>query len=592
MRSHVPLVIILHIIASLLLTGPVSAHQNQQQQEQRHQKLVLVLSYEFVDPIFSGNGVHARTIVRSLDRLGFDTVTVSARPSDFITEYESLQSLKDLTASTQLHKVVTIPVNGSDWYSLGHNSAWHQFARTAWIPGSQQQQGEETYRRLHELFYGSEINGNGDASSPLVARFDAIITIDWHGALLLGFLGHEFPDLLQVNRPSICYMSFRVFSESKEMHASPLMGKFYRDVESFACSISDTVIALSRKDALSLERLLIQRRNDDGLNSIHDPDQTLDFQSDPFKGDYQIFTTMFGELIDHYLPGLTSPFQQFGVLMPPLRDDLEEQPKSGNSKSIFDNICPTDQPRCLLTCCVRLSPEKRAEHFVKVVNAMKNDTQTLGFRPLLCAHGMSHSKYAQETIGSLKSIWGRNAIILEQFLTSSELQQLFAKTFLNFHPPLSDAFGMTVAESAYFGAPSVVHYLPEFASNSSCINLDGSQDVRPAAGAIFPLVGQGRNNIESTDLNVIESLINTAPTVGVTELLRPECNESFAVSWSESPSSIAHQIGELFRSRQGLEKVQQTSSRSQTKVHGWTPADFDQALYHILVALNPHGHLV
>jgi glycosyltransferase involved in cell wall biosynthesis len=47
--------------------------------------------------------------------------------------------------------------------------------------------------------------------------------------------------------------------------------------------------------------------------------------------------------------------------------------------------------------------------------------------------------------------------VIEHFLSPEELGELFSETVLNIHPPTHDAFGMTIVESAAFGAPSVVH---------------------------------------------------------------------------------------------------------------------------------------
>lgn len=48
------------------------------------------------------------------------------------------------------------------------------------------------------------------------------------------------------------------------------------------------------------------------------------------------------------------------------------------------------------------------------------------------------------------------AVIEERFLGPADLARIFSSTALNFHPPLYDAYGMTVVEAASQGAHLIV----------------------------------------------------------------------------------------------------------------------------------------
>eukprot|EP01138_Halocafeteria_seosinensis_P010569 gb/GECG01010792.1/.p1 GENE.gb/GECG01010792.1/~~gb/GECG01010792.1/.p1 ORF type:complete len:586 (+),score=61.54 gb/GECG01010792.1/:1-1758(+) len=536
---------------------------------------VLVLSYEFVDPVFSGNGVLSRTIVRSLKRLGISTVTISARPKD-VPEAESLRSLSDLLQEEKAHpwaqhQVITIPVDPWNWYKLDHTSGWEQYAATAW---KQDSRVFQFLRRtlLKKQRQQAEVAPNGESiPSHRVSPFDAVIAVDWHGALLLAALEKEFP-FAMASIPSKVYMNFRVFSQSVELHSNTSVRDFFRLVESSASSMANKVIALSKRDAYYLETMSHRMGHSGDTNTAKDLLSTkLKHIQQSFQGLQENSDKV------HSYQSRTN----YGVLMPPLRTDLDAT-KQGDPQDdpleIVKKVCPDHQSRCLVTCCVRLSPEKRSQECVETVNAMRGFMTQSSLRPLLCAPGREEdrSDYAKQTIQTLQSVWGDDAIIIRHFVPPSRLKEIFNRTILNLHPPTSDAFGMTVAESAYFGAPSVVHS-PVVETRKMLKCAQAENKIEKFAGAIFPL------NASLLD-GPTDHLPQEAPTVGVAELLKPECNESFGVDWSASPESVADQI--LSRLEQNkshtVETLETRGSKAKEKVDQWTLPHFDESLSHIL----------
>lgn len=63
------------------------------------------------------------------------------------------------------------------------------------------------------------------------------------------------------------------------------------------------------------------------------------------------------------------------------------------------------------------------------------------------------------------------AVIHEDFMDPLGLEALYLETRLNVHPPLYDAYGMTVVEAAAFGVPSGIppfgEHLGTFGNNNT-----------------------------------------------------------------------------------------------------------------------------
>mmetsp|Transcript_3655 Transcript_3655/g.4492 ORF Transcript_3655/g.4492 Transcript_3655/m.4492 type:complete len:146 (-) Transcript_3655:115-552(-) len=62
--------------------------------------------------------------------------------------------------------------------------------------------------------------------------------------------------------------------------------------------------------------------------------------------------------------------------------------------------------------------------------------------------------YAKQVYSTLPS----QTVIVNKFLSSEELISILDQTVLMIHPPLYDAFGMTISEAAASGVPSLIHH--------------------------------------------------------------------------------------------------------------------------------------
>eukprot|EP00996_Jenningsia_fusiforme_P000496 NODE_1436_length_1531_cov_33.452092_g1297_i0.p2 GENE.NODE_1436_length_1531_cov_33.452092_g1297_i0~~NODE_1436_length_1531_cov_33.452092_g1297_i0.p2 ORF type:complete len:190 (-),score=22.73 NODE_1436_length_1531_cov_33.452092_g1297_i0:456-1025(-) len=137
------------------------------------------------------------------------------------------------------------------------------------------------------------------------------------------------------------------------------------------------------------------------------------------------------------------------VLLPALRDDFVKA-AVGYSATTSSRT----GERNLLMCCVRLSPDKNPEAFVCTVetlgSALLRDNQLVP-----CMVGASRDPQVTAELRRRLQNVCPDALI-NDFVTVEELADLFSKTVLNFHPALTEAYGMTIVEAAALGAPSII----------------------------------------------------------------------------------------------------------------------------------------
>eukprot|EP00056_Hartaetosiga_gracilis_P016002 m.3569 g.3569 ORF g.3569 m.3569 type:complete len:331 (+) comp3622_c0_seq1:685-1677(+) len=136
------------------------------------------------------------------------------------------------------------------------------------------------------------------------------------------------------------------------------------------------------------------------------------------------------------------------VLFPPLRPDF------GVSSACRTSCCDPFR----LLCCVRLSPEKHAMNFVKIVRVLRDRGVLSRFNitPTLCG-ATSDDAYAQVVKDSLRQVCGEDGCeIIDGFVSPQRLVQLFCESIVNIHPSRHDAYGMTIVEAAACGTISLV----------------------------------------------------------------------------------------------------------------------------------------
>lgn len=123
------------------------------------------------------------------------------------------------------------------------------------------------------------------------------------------------------------------------------------------------------------------------------------------------------------LMGEAAPPPPLRVLLPPLRSDVAALPRSA-----------TPRRRHLLTCCVRLSPEKEAHRFGDLVAALaaSGELSRLNITPCLVGDGPDPA-YVAAVRAAVRAA-APHARVVERFLAPGELAAVFDETALNCHP--------------------------------------------------------------------------------------------------------------------------------------------------------------
>jgi glycosyltransferase involved in cell wall biosynthesis len=338
---------------------------------------LLFVTLEFVEPIFSGNGVYSRSLVRILSELpNMEILVVCGRDGSV----EGAGS-NDWGSKRENVDVVSVPLGV--WRKLDRSSAWEQFAAI-----------------------DANVTGRVRAFRPQGA-----IGVDWTSVGPHLTLQQILPEEMEI--PWL-YFNFRVYSASTG--ASKADQQFYKDHEreavELASSTGGITVALCQLDKEQLEGLLSQETEARSTSSC-----------------------------------AASNVQ---ILMPPLRYDVQRLAMAEElaTESIFDS-------RQFITCCARLTEEKNVMHYVAAVSAISAELQEAGIIPYLIGSPTDPS-YAEETKNALKRAFPGELSVVSDFQPPEKLSAVFRQTRLNVHPALYEAYGMTVAEAAAFGAPTLL----------------------------------------------------------------------------------------------------------------------------------------
>ena len=231
-----------------------------------------------------------------------------------------------------------------------------------------------------------------------IAQSDIVCAIDWTGA-------HAYRSVKNSDKP-LMYMNFRVYSSGVVDHERIL---WFNEMERQALEEASFIVALSEMDRTSLEQIA-------------------------------------GKVLHHV-----------EIVLPPLRGDMHDVARQSSqeiSKFMPVQVASSLGDKRLLTCVVRLSHEKHVLRFVRFVEQAKATLAELGLIPLLA--GASADETYATNVRQTLLLAAPDAILIDTFLSSSELAAIFSKTVINFHPCAYDAYGMTIVEAAACGTPSVM----------------------------------------------------------------------------------------------------------------------------------------
>mmetsp|Transcript_44953 Transcript_44953/g.101158 ORF Transcript_44953/g.101158 Transcript_44953/m.101158 type:complete len:416 (-) Transcript_44953:22-1269(-) len=184
---------------------------------------VLFLTLEFAEPLFSGNGIWGRSLVRGLLQVEETlrvTVVCGGKRADYIPWEEALESSWGQRLEV---KVVDLPL----WRRLDRSCSWSEYAEQVAAQFS-----HATKQRLD---------------------FDLVLGLDWHSIYALEALEQESWSRQQ-RLPPYIFLNVRVFSSNAGVSTEDK--KFYQDAESRAVKRASKVIAQTQRDADLLAELL------------------------------------------------------------------------------------------------------------------------------------------------------------------------------------------------------------------------------------------------------------------------------------------------------------------------------------------------
>ena len=440
---------------------------------------IFLISYEFCFSTYSGNGILARSLVKSLLQQGCQVTVWCARPppcdglgsngKDHPIEVPEVSH----DEKNRLSVLYTTISRRSLWHRLDDGSAWAEFV----------------WESLSASFATTALEA--------MTKSSAIIVIDWTGhhawttTPFCGSNGNSNPP----GKKTLVYMNFRVFSSGVKDEAKR---KWYDEKECAAVQQADLVVALSEKDKASL--LEMQPKDQEKSLTIH-------------------------------------------VLVPPLRNDMEtlaaKHARGDTTTQFFLDHLPPDAlkalnrakdagnaGKCFVTCVVRISPEKNTLRFVRFVKKMKSFFSERNWIPLL-AGSESDGAYSKQVKRELTTVCGDDCVILDSFLPPESLAAVFGFAVLNFHPCSYDAYGMTTIEAAGMACPSII-------AAGNCIG--SSKHI--GNGASIEVDFEDVHHIDQISGEAISKLRDTLEDSNLLDITGLEARNR-ALAWGEEAYGIA-----------------------------------------------------
>uniref|UniRef100_A0A7S4EEE7 Glycosyl transferase family 1 domain-containing protein n=1 Tax=Pseudo-nitzschia australis TaxID=44445 RepID=A0A7S4EEE7_9STRA len=417
-------------------------------------KNFVLLTYEFTYSPFSGNGILARSLVKSFLGLGCTVTVWCCRPSQENGRNSDADSngSKDNNenANANANANANISSNSSDnhlappeiskpsmerlellstvvpsnaWRRVDDQSCWRDFTVSNLLKSdaSREQTG-----RLYEA----------------IAEADVVCAIDWTGAVAYRSIiehrnqqqddngGNHHSD---IKNKFHLYLNFRVFSFGVD---DDKRRAWYNEMEYKAMENANIVVSLSSKDTQQLADILQE-----------DKHQTIPIEIilPPLRQDMKIFAKTYRTSKDFlcHLPDSV----RFRI---PSNNGSTNYPAPAASSAT--NLLLSKRP--FIVCVARQSPEKCIHRFVKFTEMAADFLQELNLTVVL-AGAASDVEYARQSRQRLLRAVP-SAVVIDRFLSPKELGALFAHTLVNFHPASYDAYGMTIVEAAAFGAPTVL----------------------------------------------------------------------------------------------------------------------------------------
>lgn len=508
---------------------------------------VLFISLELLGPVFSGNGIYSRSLVRALKTVpGLACLVISGRGSGLPLESQDAEWLAQREPP---HGLIDLPLDV--WGRLDRESDWASLRDQASTP----------------------------AVAAAVASFrpDVVAAVDWHGArawaglrgaLLAAAAAPTGPSAAAAAQAAACkvvYLNFRVYCTSAGLAAKDSDLAFFRAQELAAMRVSACTVALCRTDALALAALAA------GVDPLsRSPLEPSDVAEAPFAEQPDI-----------------------RILLPPLRQDMLR---------VCQAACIEPREvlrRDLIVCAVRASPEKGLHRLAGWLRALRPVMDELGLTPFICGARAAGSTYAAEALSAIAAAHP-GTHFEEAFMGPVEMHAVFRRAALNIHPCLADAYGMTVIEAAACGASSLVHVparspdsegrgaAPSLAAAAHCFVSGWGDSACEAGGSGFlrlqlSLYGSSGTGADAAWQSAAAELL-AAPlaTVGACDLIAPAGNSAggiVPVDMTLPDAEVAAVAGAMLQDESALRAV---AARAELVAVSWTETLSRDALLSIL----------
>eukprot|EP00249_Psilotum_nudum_P010260 c22433_g1_i1 orf=399-2063(+) len=419
---------------------------------------LMLITLEFKKSTFSGNGVYAQSIARSLARRGHEILVLSAKPgqsqnavspkaspagSTGVGDRGEANKVFDLSGTTrqngkyaQVEESSSSKAANQSMEIIDEDGVGRALLMDS-VPGLIEIEVEveqEGWGRLDWKCPWQSFAQNISEDVVLqVAKFNPswVLVVDWSALPALLRLAKSIG-----NCPwQMAFLNFRIYCLSEyKGNDGEKEKQFYKTMESQAVAMASAVTALSSRDA-------------------------------------HILATELGAGI---APGVVPT-----ALFPPIRDDIRllalARRKDEDAQSTGDWL----EGRKYFTCVVPLLAEKNAELFVSLVEVLSSFLDEQGIIPFLCGGAHGDNAYAGHVKSRLKTAMPQ-AVIYDGIMGPMQLSELYMHTLLNVHPCIDDAYGMTVIEAAAFAVPSVMHVGPRGA-------VGAAEFLDPNEGQVLPL---------------------------------------------------------------------------------------------------------
>ena len=484
---------------------------------------ILLITYEFNYSPFSGNGILAQSLVKSLCAINDE----DGRPSVHLTvwccrpheDHETSPTPISLATSKNDPEPQNVTVFTSNlsqqagWKRVDVHSGWKEFEFCSLSPSGQQ----ELLRRLD--------------GSPSVESFQSVCVVDWTGAHAYRSLVKQVkardPSSTKSSLPPVVYLNFRVYSSGLQTAGdvpsltTSNLQEWYDQMELAALQNASITLALSDHDRQTLHELWCKQKVEDVRDSRRQSPKSwkeVHVLPPPLRGDIQALALQRKE---HEGEGQSHEKFLSRHLPSAVKSKLDEYDKALSENNDRHH-------RCLITCVVRMSPEKDTLRFAHFCETFRDIIREKGYIVVL-AGAASDDKYARRVKDDLQRVFanpadsdGRNndsdcLVIIESFISPMALAAIFSRSILNFHPCAYEAYGMTIIEAAAFGVPSILACGSQVGASSTlmrdtgetrdernnetelgctCIQVPMDQPVHVADGFALPeLSNEAKNQI-------------------------------------------------------------------------------------------------